>query len=103
MKKTATTLALLALLALIPFAPASAEPPAAVPTDVADFLSTLAAAPSQAPAIEGLAPAPDFLTTIPCTTHADCPTGKLCCYPCGVADCSNVCMTPVRGRCPLFP
>lgn len=102
MKTTATTLALLVLLALIPCAPAGAEPPAAVSVDVADFLSALADTPDTAPATEGLAPAPDFLSPIPCTTHADCPTGKLCCYPCGVPDCSNVCMTPVRGRCPLF-
>jgi hypothetical protein len=38
-----------------------------------------------------------------CTTSADCPQGELCCYPCGIPDCQNVCTMPVNGKCPLVP
>src|SRR5262245_44910498 len=40
----------------------------------------------------------------PCTSDADCRGRQLCCYPCGVAGCSNRCMDPgPGGGCPLFP
>jgi hypothetical protein len=39
-----------------------------------------------------------------CTSDQDCASGLKCCYPCGIPDCQNVCMTPdIRGSCPLFP
>ena len=110
MKTSATVLVLLALLALVPCAQSMAQtqpaptpsvasvvtaPP--VPTESADFLATLAAPSSAA---NDLAPAPSFMTG--CTSNAQCPTGKLCCYPCGIDGCSNMCLTPVKGRCPLF-
>jgi hypothetical protein len=39
-----------------------------------------------------------------CTSDSQCPPGLKCCYPCGVAGCSNVCMEPTEaGRCPMFP
>jgi hypothetical protein len=37
-----------------------------------------------------------------CTSNAQCPAGKLCCYPCGIDGCTNMCVTPVKGRCPLY-
>jgi hypothetical protein len=77
--------------------PSTATAPAA-PASLAEFLETL----SNAPAAEVLPPSPGFLTTF-CSSNADCPTGQLCCYPCGVEGCDFVCMTPVRGRCPFFP
>lgn len=101
MKKAATALALLALLALPVLT--AAEPAAAAPADVASFLAALAEPAVEAPAAEGPLPAPTFVQTIFCTSHSQCPQGQLCCYPCGVPDCSNICMTPVRGRCPLIP
>src|SRR5262245_27101138 len=102
MKRFATLLALLALALCTPClaqAP-SATPPAATTApvaSVADFLATL-----PGPAAPSLPPTPQFLTTT-CTSNADCPTGKLCCYPCGIDGCDRVCMTPIRGHCPLFP
>jgi hypothetical protein len=46
----------------------------------------------------------DASTSRTCTTDNDCTGGLKCCYPCGIPDCSNVCMTPDRnGECPLFP
>lgn len=39
-----------------------------------------------------------------CETDADCAAGQLCCYPCGIPGCSNVCTRVVSGgRCPLLP
>jgi hypothetical protein len=38
-----------------------------------------------------------------CATGADCPTGQLCCYPCGIEGCTKTCTKPLRGRCPLYP
>lgn len=35
-----------------------------------------------------------------CTSNADCPTGQLCCYPCGIDGCDRVCMTVSGRRCP---
>jgi hypothetical protein len=47
---------------------------------------------------------PDASTPRTCTSDNDCSGGLKCCYPCGIPDCSNVCMTPDRnGECPLFP
>jgi hypothetical protein len=49
-------------------------------------------------------PAQSLAQTIYCTSDDDCPTGQLCCYPCGIDGCQNVCMTPWRGgECPVFP
>jgi hypothetical protein len=38
-----------------------------------------------------------------CTSNADCPPGTLCCYPCGIDGCQNMCIQPFRGGCPHFP
>jgi hypothetical protein len=39
-----------------------------------------------------------------CTSDQECGSGLKCCYPCGIPDCQNVCMTPdIGGSCPLFP
>jgi hypothetical protein len=113
MKTSATVLVLLALLALVPCTgmaqPAPTPAVAAVtavtavstaapnPTETADYQATLTVAPSAA---TDLAPAPSFMTG--CTSNAQCPTGKLCCYPCGIDGCTNMCLTPIKGRCPLF-
>ena len=110
MKTSATVLVLLALLALVPCtgmaqtAPAptpavAAVTTAATPTETADFLATLSVAPSAA---TDLAPVPSFMTG--CTSNAQCPTGKLCCYPCGIDGCEKACTTPWRGHlCPPIP
>ena len=71
----------------------------------AEFLATLAgdlnAAP--APGAEVLPPSPTLRSTT-CNSNADCPTGQLCCYPCGIPDCEFICMTPWRkGICPPIP
>ena len=101
MKRTAT-LVLLLLLALVSSLPCLAQAPSptpvtgAVSAPVADFLATLPGVPATG------TPSPTFLSTL-CNTSADCPAGQLCCYPCGIDGCHNVCMNPVKGRCPLFP
>jgi hypothetical protein len=48
-------------------------------------------------------PAPRFLTTT-CHSNDECPTGQLCCYPCGIDGCEFICMAPwgKTGECPLF-
>jgi hypothetical protein len=106
MKTSATILVLLALLALIPCTQATAQmQPAAGPSvasvvpDTAEFLASLSTAPTQTPG--DLAPAPSFMTG--CTSNAQCPAGKLCCYPCGIDGCTNQCITPIKGHCPHFP
>jgi hypothetical protein len=106
MKTSSTVLVLLALLALIPCTRATAQTqPASVPSvasavpDNAEFLASLATAPTQTPA--DLAPAPSFMTG--CTSNDQCPTGKLCCYPCGIDGCTNQCLTPIKGHGPFFP
>lgn len=77
-----------------------AQTPQAAPLTKAEFLATLSGQ-SAAPGIEVLPPSPKFLQTITCTSDADCPTGQLCCYPCGIPDCNFVCMTPWRkNQCP---
>jgi hypothetical protein len=101
MKMFKLALVLLALLALIPCSPSMAQ---TAPANTAEFLATLSAAadaPANVPAAQTL-PAPAFLSTS-CTSSSQCPTGQLCCYPCGIDGCSNVCMNPVRGHCPFFP
>jgi hypothetical protein len=105
MKTAKIVLVLLALLALIPCTQSMAQTqPAPAPAPAlannAAFLATLSA-PANAPATQTL-PAPTFLSTS-CTSSSQCPTGQLCCYPCGIDGCSNVCMNPVRGHCPFFP
>ena len=103
MKTSATVLGLLTIFALALGAPCMAETPAApVPMDAAEFLATLSDNQSEAPSLEVLPPSPRFLSTV-CTSHADCPAGQLCCYPCGIDGCDFVCMTAVRNRCPFFP
>lgn len=72
-----------------------------VPTK-AEFLASLAGDLSAAPGGETLPPSPTFRSTT-CSSNADCPTGQLCCYPCGIPDCEWVCMTPWRNRCPPIP
>src|SRR5687767_12619059 len=72
-----------------------------VPTK-AEFLAALAGDLSTVPGGEALPPSPTFLSTT-CDSHDDCPTGELCCYPCGIPDCEFVCMTPWRNRCPPIP
>jgi hypothetical protein len=105
MKMLKLSLVLLALLALIPCTPSMAQ---TAPANTADFLATLsvpanapANAPANVPAAQTL-PAPTFLATS-CTSSSQCPTGQLCCYPCGIDGCTNVCTTPVRGHCPFYP
>ncbi len=107
MKTFKLALVLLALLALIPctqsMAQAAQAQPAPAPANNAEFLATLSApanAPANAPA--QTLPAPAFLSTS-CTSSSQCPTGQLCCYPCGIDGCTNVCMNPMRGHCPFFP
>jgi hypothetical protein len=100
MQRLPALLVLLALL-LIAVAPSLAAPPASGPATTAAtsdeaFLATLGALPEGVQPIE-----PRPLSTF-CVTNADCPTGQLCCYPCGIDGCSNICMKPVKGRCPLF-
>jgi len=39
-----------------------------------------------------------------CTVDAECAPGLLCCYPCGIPDCDNVCTIPEPGGdCRLVP
>jgi hypothetical protein len=38
-----------------------------------------------------------------CMGDGDCMSGLLCCYPCGIPGCTNQCMAPMGGHCPLFP
>src|SRR5262249_18818452 len=39
-----------------------------------------------------------------CQVDSDCPTGELCCYPCGMPGCAYQCTAPdPNGRCPLIP
>lgn len=111
MKNCTTVLVLLALFALALPCLAEQQPAAApavdsvtapVPTEVTDFLATLSGDPAQAPEIQGLQPGPNFLSTT-CTSSSQCPTGQLCCYPCGIDGCNFVCMQPMRGHCPFFP
>jgi hypothetical protein len=106
MKTFKLALVLLALLALIPCTQSMAQTAQAqpVPSNSAEFLATLsvpANAPANIPATQTL-PAPTFLSTS-CTSSSQCPTGQLCCYPCGIDGCTNVCMNPMRGHCPFFP
>jgi hypothetical protein len=106
MKTFTKALVLLALFALalcaqgIAQTPAAAPVPTSVPSNAADFLASLSGGQSNAPS--DLPPAPTFLATV-CTSSAQCPTGQLCCYPCGIDGCNRVCMTPMRGHCPFFP
>ncbi|HEY0512538.1 MAG TPA: hypothetical protein VGH73_11575 [Thermoanaerobaculia bacterium] len=108
MKTSKIVIVLLALLALIPCtqsmaqtAPTHGVAPAAASVNTAEFLATLSS-PANTPGTAALPPAPTFLSTL-CNTTADCPQGQLCCYPCGIDGCHNVCTTPLRGHCPLYP
>ena len=97
---------LLPLLALALCAPCVAQtPPAAAlsavatspaPSSVTAFLATLSGA-------DTMPPAPRFLTTT-CHSNDECPTGQICCYPCGIEGCEFICMAPwgKTGECPLF-
>lgn len=38
-----------------------------------------------------------------CTSSSQCPTGQLCCYPCGQDGCQFMCMNPIHGHCPIIP
>ena len=39
-----------------------------------------------------------------CATDAQCATGLLCCYPCGIQGCDNVCSVPQPGGgCFMYP
>ena len=111
MKTSATVLVLLALLVFLPCAQSNAQTlPAPTPAPsvtaaapavpaTADFLATLSGGQVSAPS--DLTPAPAFMTS--CTSNAQCPAGTLCCYPCGIDGCTNMCITPVKGHCPHFP
>lgn len=105
MKTSATVLVLLALLALIPCTQALAQTPAVTtaqaPASTAEFLASLSVVPDDT-AGTALTPAPQFLATT-CTSSAQCPSGQLCCYPCGIDGCNFVCMKPMNGHCPRFP
>jgi hypothetical protein len=104
MKTSRIALVLLVMLALIPCARGFAQtaPAAPAPANVAEFLATLSGSSSDAPGTGVLIPNPTLLSTT-CTSNANCPTGQLCCYPCGIDGCSRVCMVPMRGHCPFFP
>jgi hypothetical protein len=107
MKTSSTVLAVLVLLVLIACtqavaqtAPTAQAPAPAASPATAAFLASLSVDPATAPG--NLAPAPVFKTG--CTSNDQCPTGQICCYPCGIEGCENVCMTPWRGgECPAFP
>ena len=103
MKSCTRVLVLLALFALIPCAHCLAQAPTA-PTDLGSFLATLSVDPNGTPTTPSTPPAPRLASTL-CDTDDDCPQGQLCCYPCGIDGCHNVCMAPLRkgGGCPLFP
>ena len=106
MKTSRIALVLLVMLALIPCAQGFAQTAPAAPSvqasaNVADFLATLSGSSSDAPGT-GVIPNPTPLATT-CTSSTQCPTGQLCCYPCGIDGCSRVCMVPMRGHCPFFP
>ena len=107
MKSFKAVLVLLALLALIPCTGSLAQAPAPtpavatatpVPASTAEFLATLSAPRT----VDQALPAPQFLATT-CTSSAQCPSGQLCCYPCGIDGCSFTCMKPMNGHCPRFP
>ena len=38
-----------------------------------------------------------------CTETAQCASGLLCCYPCGIEGCVNQCTVPSEESCPLYP
>jgi hypothetical protein len=100
-------LMLAALFAIFTAAASFAQTVQTVPTAVApevptkaEFLATLAGSPSAVPGGEALPPNPALRSTL-CSSDADCPTGQLCCYPCGIPDCNFICMNPWRkGMCP---
>jgi len=106
MKTSTMALVLLALLALIPCTGSMAQTAptpavtasAALPASTAQFLATLSATPD---VNDALPPSPQFMTT--CTSSSQCPSGQLCCYPCGIDGCSFTCMNPMNGHCPRFP
>ena len=102
MKTSMRALVLLALFALALCAQGMAQTPSAapVPASTADFLASLSDGPGNV--TSDLLPRPIFLSTL-CATNADCPTGQLCCYPCGIDGCNRVCTKPLRGHCPLYP
>ena len=77
----------------------AATAPQAVPT-VTQFLATLSATPGEVPGAGLLPPSPKLASTV-CHTNADCPSGQLCCYPCGRFGCDFVCMAVTT--CPHFP
>ncbi|HEV2851183.1 MAG TPA: hypothetical protein VHC97_00110 [Thermoanaerobaculia bacterium] len=100
-------LLLAALFALFTVAAGFAQTPQAsqtlqvAPLTTEQFLATLSGGQGAAPGTEVLPPDPRFLQSTACTSNADCPPDQLCCYPCGIEGCSNVCMTPWRkNQCP---
>lgn len=100
MKRSATVLVLSALFALVLYTQCLAQTPQApqtpavtVPLSLATFLASLSDGQGNVPSAETI-----------CTSNADCPTGQICCYPCGIDGCDKVCMTPWRGHlCPPIP
>lgn len=98
MKNSATILVLSALFALVLCTQCLAQtlqapqtPAVTAPMSLVTFLASLSDGPADLSGTE---------TTI-CTSNADCPTGEICCYPCGIDGCDKVCMTPWRGHlCP---
>jgi hypothetical protein len=109
-----TCILLLAALCAIPAAaqgvtttPATVSPqaitataPTPVSAETAEFLASLAVAPTTAQP-----PSPVFLQTTPgCTSDSQCPTGTLCCRDCGYFGCTHKgCLQPINGKCPLIP
>jgi hypothetical protein len=106
MKRSATVFALLALLTVIlPIQSMAQTPPA--PTSlpsVDEFLGNLSNSLSTASAtvVGNQVPSPTPMATS-CTSSSNCPSGQLCCYPCGIDGCTRVCMKPMNGHCPFFP
>ncbi len=105
MKSFATVLALLALLTIIPSIQGMAQtPPTATSLpSVDEFLGSLSNSSSSASVVVGnQVPSPTPMATS-CSSSTDCPSGQLCCYPCGIEGCTRTCMKPMNGHCPFFP
>jgi hypothetical protein len=100
MKRFATTLILSALFALVLCTQCLAQTPqtpqtptVTAPVSLATFLASLSGGQGNVSGAETF-----------CTTNADCPSGEICCYPCGIDGCEKACTTPWRGnRCPPIP
>jgi len=107
MRSSASVLVSLSLLALVLGVPCAAQTPPATPLSVVAAPPALASVAAFLPTLSGdagtLRPASVSSSTT-CNSNDDCPTGQICCYPCGIDGCENICMAPwgKTGECPLF-